>query len=91
MFHTHYIPLQARHIIWIALLHLSKNNFILALEEQILSNVYYISNVARSKDNINNHLHTLFPNQTTHKILESTIFIIYPRKKPGKSQKKSHK
>ena len=86
MFHTHYIPQQARHIIRIALSYLSKN-FILALEEQILSNVYYISNVARSKDNINNHLHTLFPNQITHKILESTIFIIYPRKKPDKSHK----
>lgn len=86
MFHTHYIPQQARHIIWIALSYLSKN-FILALEEQILSNVYYISNVARSKDNINNHLHTLLPNQITHKILESTIFIIYPRKKPEKSHK----
>lgn len=88
MFHTHYIPQQARHIIQIALLYQSKNNFILALQEQILSNVYCIPNVARSKDNINNHLHTLFPNQITYKILASTIFIIYPRKKPEKKSRK---
>jgi len=88
MFHTHYIPIQARHIMWIALLYLSKNNFSLALEEHFFSNVYYISIVARSKDNINNHLRTLFPNQITHRILESTIFIIHPKKKP---EKKSHK